>query len=157
MASNSGACTTLCHHEFSKFRALNQLDTSVGVILGKLGKVVRDWHVCGVIMIRTSNETTVDRDTHWVIRAEVLVKSAVFFDGLGGVLELSVTIYLSSSEVGLINITEGVGVDVGFSVVEECVTSVGVVCGLHVEMCSPLFIISIPLDSVEVTRYFASS
>jgi hypothetical protein len=157
MAGKVGACTTLCHHEFSEFRALNQLDTSVSVILGKLGKVVRDGLVSGVVMIRTSDETTVDWDTHWVIRAVVLVKSAVFFDGLGGVLELSVTIDLSSSEVGLINITEGVGVDVGFSVVEERVTSVGVVCSLHVEVSSPLFIISIPLDSVKVTRYFSSS
>lgn len=157
MAGKVGACTTLCHHQFSEFRALNQLNTCVGVILGKLGKVAWGCHVSGVVMIRTSNETTVDGDTHWVIRAVVLVKSAVFFDGLGGVLELSVTIDLSSSEVGLINITEGVGVDVRFRVVEESVTSVGVVRGLHVVVCSPLFVISIPLDGIEVTRNFASS
>ena len=108
-------------------------------------------------MISASNEAAINGDTHWIVRTVVLVESAVLFDGLGGVLEFSVTIDLSSSEVGLINITEGVGVDVGFSVVKERVRSVRVVCCLHVEVCSPFFVISIPLDSVEVTLYFAGS
>jgi hypothetical protein len=130
VASVVDISTSLDHGGISELRALNQLDTSVVVLLEDLGQVtIGNGGVSWLIPGRWTDETTVSWVTHGEVRSQILVKSTLSVEGLRGVLELTVRGDSFRIKEVLIDITIRVGIDVCLSVIEVCVGVVSQIIG----------------------------
>jgi hypothetical protein len=127
--------TTFNHKVFRELGALHHLDSCVSVILLHLGNVaILNCVLSGIIVEIFSDKTLKDWNTHWEIRTEILVKSALSLNCFGGVNKFRVASDLSSSEVAFIYIAVGVWVNVVLSIVEESIGVIGICASLHIEI-----------------------
>lgn len=114
---------TLVHQRGSELGALHKFDARVVsvVVLEQLGDVTGHRGLSGLILVRGTNEASPVRNTGREVRVKVLVQGALSFDLLGGVWELAVGSDLLVRKESLVNVAEGVRVDVVFAVVKESI------------------------------------
>ena len=151
MASVVGVNTTLHHQSLRKLRTLLEHDTCVVFILSELG-VVAIWNsgLSWLVHVDIADEAAEVGHTGGEIGRKILIKSAIVRCFLALVKELTTAGNLSMGKVSLIDVTHGVRVYVGLSIVEPGVSVISVTGGLH-RVVTPLRTVeTLPLNGVQV-------